>query len=345
MQISAGDLSVMLNGTVEGDTAVLVNTVAKIEEGKAGALSFLANTKYEEYVYTTLSSVVLVNRTFIPAKKINATLIRVDDAYVSFTFILEKFSNPLAMSEGIESNVFIDPTALLGADVYLGFASYVSKNASIGDHSKIYPQVFIGQQAKIGKNCIIYPGVKIYHDCIIGDNCIIHAGAVIGSDGFGFAPLPDRSYKKIPQTGNVIVENNVEIGANTTIDRATMGSTIIRNGTKIDNLVQIAHNTDIGEHCILAGQVGIAGSTKLGKYSVLGGQVAISGHLVIAEGSQFGGQSGALASITEPNKKWFGSPAIELRNSLKMITVQRRLPELLSRIEALEKELLTIKKQ
>ncbi|MCG9880507.1 MAG: UDP-3-O-(3-hydroxymyristoyl)glucosamine N-acyltransferase, partial [Bacteroidia bacterium] len=212
-------------------------------------------------------------------------------------------------------------------------------------NTKIYPQVFIGAKAKIGANCIIYPGVKIYHECIIGDNCIIHASSVIGSDGFGFAPLPDKTYKKIPQTGNVIIEDNVEIGSNCSIDRATMGSTIIRKGVKLDNLIQIAHNVEVGENTVMAGQAGIAGSTKLGKNIVVGGQVAIAGHLQIANGNQFGGQSGILASIKEEDKKWFGSPVLELRDSLRASAINRKLPELLSRIEALEKELATIKKQ
>jgi UDP-3-O-[3-hydroxymyristoyl] glucosamine N-acyltransferase len=227
--------------------------------------------------------------------------------------------------------------------VYVGAFAYISKGAQIGAKSKIYPQVFVGANVKIGANCIIYPGVKIYHDCVIGDNCIIHASTVIGSDGFGFAPLPDRSYKKIPQTGNVVIENDVEIGSNTSIDRATMGSTIIRKGVKLDNLIQIAHNVEVGEHCVLAGQAGVAGSSKLGKYLVIGGQVAIAGHLQIANGNQFGGQSGVNATIKDENKKWFGTPVQELRDALRVSAVTRRLPELLNRIEALEKELNAIK--
>ncbi|MDP1725179.1 MAG: UDP-3-O-(3-hydroxymyristoyl)glucosamine N-acyltransferase [Bacteroidota bacterium] len=339
MQISAGQLCDLLNGSLEGDSAVIIFEVAKIEEGKEGALSFLSNSKYEEFVYNTKSSVVLVNKSFIPAKKVKATLIKVDDAYTAFTIILEKFSNPNTDLLGIETQSYVDPSAILGDAVYIGFATYVSKNVNIGQNSKIYPQVFLGRNVKVGSNCIIYPGVKIYEECIIGDNCIIHGGTVIGSDGFGFAPQPDRSYKKIPQTGNVIIEDDVEIGANCAIDRATMGSTIIRKGAKIDNLVQVAHNVDIGESCAIAGQAGVAGSAKLGKYCVLGGQVAVTGHIVVADGNQFGGQSGVNASIADQNKKWFGTPVNELRESLQSLAIQRRLPEMLKRIEELEKKM------
>jgi UDP-3-O-[3-hydroxymyristoyl] glucosamine N-acyltransferase len=345
MQISAKELAALLNGIAEGDESTLVNTVAKIEEGFEGALSFLANPKYEEYVYDTASSIVLVSKQFRPTKPILTCLIRVDDPYASFTYLLEKFSNKSALFTGIESMSFIDATAQLGKEVYIGAFAYLSKGAQIGDQTKIYPQVFVGENVKIGSNCIIYPGVKIYHECVIGNNCIIHASTVIGSDGFGFAPLPDRSYKKIPQTGNVLIEDDVEIGSNVSIDRATMGSTIIRKGVKLDNLVQIAHNVEVGEHSVMAGQAGIAGSTKLGKYMVVGGQVAISGHLQIANGNQFGGQSGVNTNIKEENKKWFGTPVLELRDSLRTSAVLRKLPELLSRIEALEKELANAKKE
>jgi UDP-3-O-[3-hydroxymyristoyl] glucosamine N-acyltransferase len=343
MQITAQELAVLLGGTADGNALVALHTVAKIEEGFSGALSFLANPKYEEHIYETGSSAVLVKKDFTPTKPIHTCLIRVDDPYAAFTFLLEKFSNPSAQLVGLEPMSYVDADAQLGDLVYVGAFAYISKGAQIGAKSKIYPQVFVGANVKIGSNCIIYPGVKIYHDCIIGDNCIIHASTVIGSDGFGFAPLPDRSYKKIPQTGNVIIEDDVEIGSNTSIDRATMGSTIIRKGVKLDNLIQIAHNVEVGEHSVLAGQSGVAGSSKLGKYMVIGGQVAISGHLQIANGNQFGGQSGVNATIKEENKKWFGTPVQELRDALRVSAVNRRLPELLSRIEALEKELNAIK--
>lgn len=345
MQISVKELAVLLNGTVEGDGSMLLNTVAKIEEGKEGALSFLANPKYEEHIYHTNSTAVLVNHNFVPAKEIHTVLIRVEDPYAAFTYLLEKFSNPSAQLSGIEEMSFVDSSAQLGANVYVGAFAYISKGAQIGSKTKIYPQVFIGANVQIGSNCIIYPGVKIYHECVIGDNCIIHASSVIGSDGFGFAPLPDRSYKKIPQTGNVVIEDDVEIGSNCSIDRATMGSTYIRKGAKLDNLIQVAHNVEIGEHCVLAGQAGVAGSTKLGKYIVIGGQVAIAGHLQIANGNQFGGQAGVLGNILEEDKKWFGTPVMEVRDSLRSSAVIRRLPELMSRIDALEKELKKIKSE
>ncbi len=345
MQISAGELSTLLNGTIKGDASVMLHTVAKIEEGKPGALSFLSNSVYEEYLYNTKSSVVLVNRSFNPTKTVTATLIMVDDAYASFTLILDKFSNAVSQMEGIEEPSYVDPGAKIGKHTYIGFASYLSTGVVLGDHTKIYPHVFLGMNVKIGANCILYSGVKIYHECEIGDNCIIHSGTVIGADGFGFAPLPDKSYKKIPQIGNVIIEDDVEIGSNCSIDRATMGSTIIRKGVKLDNLIQVAHNVEIGEHSVMAGQAGIAGSTKLGKYMVVGGQVAITGHLVIAEGNQFGGQSGVNASIAEPNKKWFGTPVMELRDSMRSAAIYRKLPELLKRIEELEKEIMSLKKQ
>ena len=345
MEISITELAVLLNGTVEGNGSLMLQTVSKIEEGKEGSLSFLANPKYEEHIYDTGSTAVLVSRQFVATKPIQTVLIRVDDPYAAFTFLLEKFSNPSSQLSGIEEMSYVDGSANLGANVYVGAFAYISKGAKVGNKTKIYPQVFIGENVQIGSNCIIYPGVKIYHECVLGDNCIIHASSVIGSDGFGFAPLPDRSYKKIPQTGNVVIEDDVEIGSNCSIDRATMGSTYIRKGAKLDNLIQVAHNVEIGEHCVLAGQAGVAGSTKLGKYIVIGGQVAIAGHLQIANGNQFGGQAGVLGNILEEDKKWFGTPVMEVRDSLRSSAVIRRLPELMSRIDALEKELKKIKNE
>lgn len=345
MEISITELAALLNGTVEGNGSLMLHTVSKIEEGKEGSLSFLANPKYEEHIYDTNSTAVLVSRNFVANKSVQTVLIRVDDPYAAFTFLLEKFSNPSSQMSGIEEMSYVDGSASLGANVYVGAFAYISKGAKVGNKTKIYPQVFIGENVQIGSNCIIYPGVKIYHECVVGDNCIIHASSVIGSDGFGFAPLADRSYKKIPQTGNVVIEDDVEIGSNCSIDRATMGSTYIRKGTKLDNLIQVAHNVEIGEHCVLAGQAGVAGSTKLGKYIVIGGQVAIAGHLQIANGNQFGGQAGVLGNITDEDKKWFGTPVMEVRDSLRSSAVIRRLPELMSRIDALEKELKKIKNE
>lgn len=337
MQITVAEIGALLQGEVIGDGKALLSKVAKIEEGETGALSFLANPKYEPHLYETKSTAVLVNRTFVPTAPVTTTLIKVDDAYASFTYLLEQFANIPLQKNGIDAAASIAATAKVGANVYVGAFAVIEASSSIGDGSKIFPQVYIGDRVRVGKNTILFPGVKIYHDCIIGDNCIVHAGTVIGSDGFGFAPLADRSYKKIPQTGNVVIENDVEIGSNCCIDRATMGSTIIRKGAKLDNLVQIAHNVEIGEHTVMAGQSGVAGSSKVGKYCVLGGQVAIAGHITIADGTSIGGQSGVLSSVKTENEKLFGSPAIDYKDNLRSQVVFKRLPELEKRILALEK--------
>lgn len=345
MQISVKELSKLLNGEVVGDENALLNTVAKIEEGKPGALSFLANPKYESFIYETQSTAVLVNKTFTPTAPVQTTLIKVDDAYAAFTFLLEQFAGAGKQPGGIHATAVVESSAKVDASAFIGAQVYVGNHAEVGANAQIHPQVFIGKGVKIGNNVVLHAGVKIYHDCVIGDDCIIHAGAVIGSDGFGFAPLPDRSYKKIPQTGNVIIESNVEIGANTTIDRATMGSTIIRKGVKLDNLIQIAHNVEIGEHTVIAAQTGIAGSTKIGRYCVVGGQVGFAGHITIADGSQFGAQSGVNASIKEENGKWFGSPVLEIKQAFKSAAIFRVLPELDKRIYQLEKSNKDLNKQ
>ena len=337
MQVSVKDLSKMLNGEVVGDESALLHTVAKIEEGKPGALSFLANPKYEPHIYTTNSTAVLVNRDFTATSEVKTTLIKVDDAYQAFTFLLEQFANIGKGTPGVHAAAVVESGVNVPASTFVGAQAYIAQEAKIGEHCQIHPQVYIGAGVTIGNNVTLFPGVKIYHLCSIGDNCIIHAGTVIGSDGFGFAPLPDRSYKKIPQIGNVVIESDVEIGANCTIDRATMGSTIIRKGVKLDNLVQVAHNVEIGEHTVIASQSGIAGSTKIGKYCVVGGQVGFAGHITVADGSQFGAQSGVAGNITENNGRWFGSPAIELRQALKAGVVYRNLPALEKRVQELEK--------
>lgn len=345
MQITVGEIAKLLGGELIGDASAKLWKVAKIEEGQTGALSFLANPKYEPFLYETQSTAVLVNRDFNPSAPITAALIKVDDAYAAFTFLLEKFGNPVANKSGIDKSAVISETAKVGQGVYIGAMTYIADEAVVGDGCKIFPQVYIGDGVQMGKNCIIYPGVKIYHQCIIGDNCIIHAGAVIGSDGFGFAPLPDRSYKKIPQTGNVIIEDNVEIGANSSIDRATMGSTIIRKGVKLDNLVQIAHNVEIGEHTVMASQSGVAGSTKIGKYCVVAGQVGFAGHITIADGSTFGAQSGVPGNIKKENEKWFGYPAIEYSKSIRAYALIKNLPDIDKRLFALEKLVQQINKE
>ncbi|MES2380498.1 MAG: UDP-3-O-(3-hydroxymyristoyl)glucosamine N-acyltransferase [Bacteroidota bacterium] len=339
MQISITQLAQLLNGTVIGNGDKLLHTVAKIEEGHEGALSFLANPKYESFLYQTKSTAVLVNNDFEPSQPIDTTLIKVENAYTSFTFLLEQFAAIANNKKGIEPNSAIASDAILGTDIYVGGLAYIGEKAEIGNNSKIYPTAYIGDKVKIGNNCTIYAGVKIYYDCVIGDNVIIHSGTVIGSDGFGFAPQADRSYKKIPQTGNVIIEDDVEIGSNTSIDRATMGSTIIRKGAKIDNLVQIAHNVEIGEHTVIASQSGVAGSTKIGKYCILAGQVGVVGHITIADGSIIGAQSGVNSSLKKAEQKWFGSPAFEYGDALKSSVVFKKLPDLVKRINELEKKL------
>lgn len=337
MQISVAELAQLLKGEVEGDSTIQLNKVAKIEKGEPGALSFLSNAKYEQFIYETASSAVLVNRTFTPLKPLSVTLIRVDDAYASFSLLLEKFSGSNRTAKGVDATAFIDAGAQLGSNVTVGAMSYIAAGASLGDNCYLFPQVYIGERVVLGKNCVLYPGVKIYHETIIGDNCIIHAGTVIGSDGFGFAPLADRTYRKIPQTGNVIIEDDVEIGANTCIDRATMGSTIIRKGVKLDNLIQIAHNVEIGEHTVIAAQCGIAGSSKVGKYCMLGGQVGVVGHLTVPDGSNVGAQSGIINQIEGENGKWLGFPAIDYRKMLRAYTVMKNLPDIEKRLIALEK--------
>lgn len=337
MQISVAELSALLNGEVVGDGNALLSKVAKIEEGEPGALSFLANAKYEPHLYTTKSSAVLVNRSFTPTEPVQVTMIKVDDAYSSFTHLLEQFANISLQKQGIDTTASIHKQAEVGANVYVGQYTVIEAGASIGEGSKLFPQVYIGDRVKIGKNTILFPGVKVYNDCVIGDNCVIHASTVIGSDGFGFAPLADRSYKKIPQIGNVIIENDVEIGSNCSIDRATMGSTYIRKGAKLDNLIQVAHNVEIGEHTVIAGQAGIAGSSKVGKYCVVGGQVAISGHITVADGTSIGGQAGILSTVEEENTKLLGTPAFNYKMNLRSNAVFRRLPELEKRIFELEK--------
>ena len=344
MHITVGELGKLLNGEIVGNADTLISKVAKIEEGEPQALSFLSNPKYEQYLYITQSSAVIVNKNFVPSGNVSAALIKVDDAYASFTYLLEKFANISSHKTGIDESAVIDITVKTGKDVYIGALTCIENNVIVGDRSRIFPQVYLGQNVKIGSNCIIYPGVKIYHNCEIGSNCIIHSGTIIGSDGFGFAPLPDRSYKKIPQTGNVIIENDVEIGSNCSIDRATMGSTIIKKGVKLDNLVQVAHNVEIGEHTVIASQSGIAGSSKIGKYCIVAGQVGFAGHITVADGSVFGAQSGINSSIKTPESKWFGSPAFEYKDALKSAVYYKQLPSLEKRIKELELQISELKK-
>jgi len=340
MEISVQKIAALLGGTVEGDPETRVNSPSKIEEGGPGTISFLGNPKYESYAYQTTASALLVSHSFKPKSDISATLIRVDDVYAAVAQLMEHFGELLQQKEVAT----ISPQASLaddvdyGQNVGVGAFSIIQKGAHIGDNCHIGEQVFIGRNVQLGEGVQIYPGVRILHDCIIGDRCIIHSNAVIGSDGFGFAQREDGTYKKIPQLGNVVLESDVEVGAGTTIDRATMGSTIIRRGVKLDNLIQVAHNVEIGENTAIAAQVGIAGSTKIGKNCRIGGQVGFAGHLNIADGTSIQAQSGLMSDVKESNTIICGSPAVNYRDFFKSFAVHRRLPQLDKRLSALEKK-------
>jgi len=344
MEFTAAVIAGFLKGEIVGDPETKVSTVAKIEEGHKGALSFLANPKYEHYIYSTASSVVLVNADFVPTAPISATLIKVKNSYEAFASLLTLVEQSKPKKKGIHPTAVIEATANVGVDVYIGAYAYIGENSTIGDGSRIYPHVYIGDGTQLGKNCLVYAGVKIYHECLIGNGCTIHAGSVIGSDGFGFAPQSESEFMKIPQIGNVILEDNVEIGANVAIDRATMGSTIIRRGVKIDNLIQIGHNVEIGENTVMAGQTGVAGSTRIGKNCMFAGQVGIAGHLKVADGTKAGAQAGIAGDIKEPNSTILGSPAIDYKQYLKSSVIFRKLPELKMKVDQLEKDLEKLKK-
>lgn len=337
MEFTAQQIAELLEGSVEGNPQVKVSNLAKIEEGKPGTLTFLANPKYEDFIYTTQSSLVIVNDSFVAAQPITATLVRVKDAYKSFAKLLDTYNQILHNRTGIESPNFISATATVGENIYVGAFVYIGEKAVIGNNVKLYPGVYIGDNASIGDGTILFPGVKVYTDCHIGKECRIHAGVVIGADGFGFAPQDDSNYMKVAQIGNVIIEDHVEIGSNTTIDRATLGSTIIRKGVKLDNLIQVAHNVDIGEHTVIAAQTGIAGSTKIGRFCMIGGQVGIVGHLVIADKVKIAAQSGIGTSILNEGDILQGSPAYFIGDYKKSYIGFRKLPELQARIEELEK--------
>lgn len=327
----------ILHGTVEGDPETSVSDVAKIEEGKPGALSFLANPKYEKHIYNSGSSVIIVNQDFKPEKPVSATLIRVKNAYEAFAELLNLYEKSKPKKSGVSHLAAISKDATTGKDLYAGEFAVISEGAVIGDHVQIYPQVYIGENVTIGDHTILYPGVKIYHDSVIGSNCVFHSGVVIGADGFGFVPNDENVYSKVPQLGNVVIEDHVEIGANTTVDRATMGSTIIRQGVKLDNLIMVAHNVEIDRNTVMAGQVGIAGSTKIGENCLLGGQVGLAGHLTIADGVKIGAQAGISSSVKQENATIMGSPAFDLRSFYKSYAIFRKLPELSKQIADLTK--------
>ncbi|MGN6164070.1 MAG: UDP-3-O-(3-hydroxymyristoyl)glucosamine N-acyltransferase [Flavisolibacter sp.] len=338
MQFTAAQISILVNGKIEGNADVTVSSFGKIEEAQEGQLTFLANPKYEDFLYTTNASIAIVNEAYELREAVKPTLIRVADAYTAFAQLLSKYQEMATQQmKGIQQPCHIAATAKLDADVFIGAFCYVGENVKIGKNTKIFPNSFIGDNVQIGDDCILHPGVKIYHDCVLHNNVILHAGVVIGSDGFGFAPQADGSFKKVPQIGNVVIENDVEIGANTTIDRATMGSTCIKAGAKLDNLIQIAHNVEVGESTVIAAQAGVSGSTKIGKNVMIGGQAGIVGHIQIADGSRINAQSGVSKSMKEPYGTVTGSPAADYTSVLRSQAVFRNLPEMEKRIYELEK--------
>jgi len=346
MQFTAKQIAELINGKIEGDPEVAVSSFGKLEEATEGQLAFLANPKYEEFLYTTKASIIIINTSLEIEKKIDATLIRVPDAYSSFAVILTAYSEMArANLTGIQEPSFIASSAKLGENVFVGAFAYLGNNVKIDNNVKLFPQVYLGDNVTVGENSILYPGVKIHHDCVIGKNVCIHAGCVIGGDGFGYAPQADGSFKKIPQIGNVVVEDNVEIGANTTIDRSTLGSTIIKDGAKLDNLIQIAHNVEIGINTVIAAQSGVSGSTKIGKNVMIGGQAGIVGHIIIADGTKINAQSGVAKSIKVPNTAVTGSPAYDYGHALRSQILSRNLPELEKRIKLLEQTIEQLKKE
>jgi UDP-3-O-[3-hydroxymyristoyl] glucosamine N-acyltransferase len=340
MKITAAQIAEFLNGVLEGDPNAAVSRPARIEEAKEGDFAFLDNQRYESYAYSTKASVLLVHKSFIPEQPVTPTMVRVDDVRSSLALLLQQFDLAnQANGTTISDKASVHSGAKIGLGTSIGAFSVVEEGAVIGNNCVIYPQVFIGRNVHIGDNTRIYPGVKIHYDCTIGNNCTLHANAVIGADGFGFAPQEDKTWKKVPQVGNVVIENNVEIGANSCIDRAAIGSTIIREGVKMDNLVHIAHNVEVGKNAVMAAQVGIAGSTRIGEYCQLGGQTGVAGHLILAEGTRTQAQSGVASSSKEPGEALFGSPAIHFNDYVRSYVIFKQLPELQKRVRELEKKL------
>ncbi len=335
------ELADFLEGELNGPNVETVFGVSKIDQPIEGSLSFLANEKYEEHLYQTSASVVLVNKDFTPSKEVTLTLLRVQDPYMAFCKVLNQYFNPGVAKSGIENGATLAKSAKIGEYCYVGANTYIDEGATIGSNVKIFPNCFIGSGVTIGDNCLIYANVSIYNDCVLGSNTIVHSGSVIGCDGFGHAPQKDGSYVKIPQIGNVIIGSDVEIGSNCSIDRATMGSTIIHDGVRLDNLIQVAHNVEIGKHTVIAAQTGISGSTSLGSNCVVGGQVGFAGHLSIAKGTQIGAQSGLGKNVVEENTRLFGSPVQPLKDELKSQVIFRDLPNLKSRVDSLEKKINT----
>ncbi len=338
MKFTVGQIAQVVGGTVEGDATATVSSLAKIEEATTGALAFLANAKYEHFLYTTQATAVIVSPGLVLRHPVAAALVRVPDPYSGFTKLLEFYAQATRMGKrGVEQPSFMGAGTTMGAGHYRGAFSYVGEGCVLGENVLIFPHAYIGDRVRIGDNSIIHAGAKVYADTIIGQRCVIKAGAVVGTDGFGFAPQPDGSYKAIPQIGNVVLEDDVSVGANTTVDCATMGSTVVRRGTKLDNLVQIAHNVEVGQHTVIAAQTGISGSSKVGDYCVLAGQVGLVGHIALANRTTIGAQSGLVKSVREEGQILQGYPAFNLRANQRAAVVYRRLPELEQRVAALEK--------
>lgn len=346
MEFTASQIAAMLGGRVEGDSEAAVVNLSKIEEGKPRTLTFLANPKYTDFIYSTGATIAIVADDFIAEKELPSTLtlVRVKDAYGSFAKLLEAYNQFRQPKPVVDERAVIASSAKVGSEVYIGANVVVSEGATIENGAKIYPGCFVGENVRIGKNTVLFAGVRIYSDCVIGANCTLHSGVVIGGDGFGFAPNSENNYNKVPQIGNVIIEDHVEVGSNTTIDRATLGSTIIRKGVKLDNLIQVAHNVEIGENTVIAAQSGIAGSTKIGKNCMIGGQVGIVGHLVIADGTKIAAQSGIGQSIKDPNTVVQGSPAFTYLDYQKSYIGFRKLPEIMREVAELKRQIEELKK-
>ena len=342
MEFSAKQIAEFIHGKIEGDENATVNTFAKIEEGKKGAISFLSNPKYTHYLYDTESSVVLVDEALELTRQTKATLIRVSNAYESVAKLLQLYESMKPKKQGIDSMAFVSSTAKIGEGCYVGAFAYIGDNVEIGDNCQIYPHATIYDNTKIGNNCIIYPNASIYHDCRIGNNVTLHSGCVIGADGFGFAPSQD-GYDKIPQIGIVTIEDNVEIGANTCVDRSTMGSTYIRNGVKLDNLIQIAHNVEVGKNTVMAAQVGVAGSTKVGEWCMFGGQVGMAGHITIADRTNVGAQARIPGNVRKPDTTILGTPAYDAKGFMRSSAIFRKLPDMYAQLNNLQQEIEKLK--
>jgi UDP-3-O-[3-hydroxymyristoyl] glucosamine N-acyltransferase len=339
MEFTAQQIADFLGGEIQGNPSIKVSDFSKIEEGKPGTLSFLSNPKYSQYLYDSKASIILVNKDFQPEREVHSTLILVDDAYQSLAKLLTIVDQAKPRKTGISSLAYITPGAVIGENAYIAPFVYIGENVTIGKNVSLHPHCSVEDGATLGDNVSLYSGVKIYYNCVIGNNCTLHAGTIIGSDGFGFAPTEDGSYKKIPQMGNVVLEDNIEIGANSVVDRSTLGSTFIRKGVKIDNLVQIAHNVDVGMNTVIAAQTGISGSTKLGKQCIIAGQVGIAGHLHIADGTIFGAQTGVPNNVKIPNQTLQGYPAVPVMTFHRASVVYKNLPELQKTVYALQKKI------